>query len=189
MTANYKRDAKTTRPADIYTPQGYDACQTPASALDPLIPYLPVGALIWEPAAGEGVLVARLRLRGWQVIDSDILTGSNFFETEPPMWDYLVTNPPYSIKYHWLRHCYYLKKPFALLMPVEVLGTKTAQSLFNQYGIEVIFPHGRVNFKMPNKGWDSAAQFPTAWFTWGLKIGRSMVFDCERVNGVQRRLI
>jgi hypothetical protein len=182
---NYKRDSKTTRPTDIYTPQGYDGCQTPYDALDPLIPYLPDG-LIWEPAAGEGNIVAKLRLEGFMVVDSDILTGHNFFEFEPQSWDCLVTNPPYSIKYQWLRRCYALRKPFALLLPVEVIGTKTGQMLFEDHGIEIVFPHGRVNFKMPNKGWDSSAQFPTAWFTWGLGIGRELTFNCY---GRQLRLV
>lgn len=174
---NYKRDTKSNRQGDIYTPKGYDACQTPPEALAPLLPFVDPFYTIWEPAAGEGFLAEELKARGYRVIQSDILNDQNFFSYQPNrLWHCLITNPPYSIKYKWLARCYELGKPFALLMPVEMLGAKTAQKLFSLYGIEVIFPDGRVNFKMPNKGWDSSAQFPTCWYTWGLGIGRQLVF-------------
>jgi hypothetical protein len=174
---NYKRDTKSARPADIYTPQGYDACQTPAYAIDPLLPYLVEGWNIWEPAAGEGYLEGALYDSGFSVIPSDILTGQNFFEFEPDSWDCLITNPPFSVKYKWLERCYQLGKPFALLMPVETLGTKSAAVLFEEFGTEIIFVRPRINFKMPNKGWDGGgAQFPVAWYTWKLNIGRAMIF-------------
>lgn len=177
---NYKRDSRHSVASDIYTPQGMDACQTPAYALDPLLPYLSLDWTIWEPAAGEGLLVEALYDSGFyenRVIAGDILTGQNFFDYQPDGWDCLVTNPPYSIQFQWLERCYQLTKPFALLLKVETLGTKTAQELFDQHGVEVIFVSPRINFKMPNKGWDGGgAQFPTAWYTWGLNIGRQITF-------------
>jgi hypothetical protein len=166
---DYKRDERSSIEQDIYTPQGMDACQTPAYAIDPLIPYLYLNGYqtIWEPAAGECMLVDALWDCNFKVVSSDILTGENFFEFEPEHWDCLVTNPPFSIKFPWLERCYQLGKPFALLLPVEVIGTKTAQDLFERNGFEILLLDKRVDFKMPLKGWDAAgAQFATAWFTW-----------------------
>lgn len=179
-----RQKPKTNRAGDEYVPQGYDACQTPPEAIDPLLPYLPREWRIWEPAAGEGLLVDALYDSDFHsVLASDILTGQNFFEYEPDeAWDALVTNPPYSIKYKWLARCYALGKPFALLLPVETLGAKQAQELFREYGLEVVFLDRRVNFKMPYKGWDGGgAQFPVAWFTRGLDIGQQMTF--ARMDG------
>lgn len=175
---DYKRDAKSNRLANEYEPQGYDACQTPAYAIDPLLPYLAREWTVWEPAAGEGLLVDALYDSNMEaVIASDILTGENFFEFDPHGWDCIVTNPPFSLKYRWMERCYQLGKPFALLLPVETLGAKTAHEMFREYGLEVIFMDKRVNFKMPNKGWDGGgAQFPVMWLTWGLNIGSQMTF-------------
>lgn len=165
----------------IYTPQGMDACQTPPYALDPILPYLDQRWTLWEPAAGELYIVNALYDSGFhqdQVIASDIITGQNFFDFIPEQdWDCLVTNPPYGIKYDWLARCYEFDKPFALLLPLETLGAKAAQILFKQYGIEIILMDKRVDFKMPEKGWDSSAQFPVAWFTWGLEIGSQLTFS------------
>lgn len=156
-----------------------DRCQTPDYAVDPLLPFLNPDLTIWEPAAGEGLLVDTLYDGGiGTVVSGDLLDGQNFFDPlcEPEHWDILVTNPPYSTKYGWLARCYALGKPFALLMPIDVFGSTEAQALFHRYGVEVIFMNQRIDFKMPEKGWDSSAQFSTAWFTWGLEIGRQMTF-------------
>ena len=174
---NYKRDNKSNRAGDQYVPQGYDACQTPAYAIDPLLPYLERDWTIWEPAAGEGLLVEALFDSGFDsVAQSDILTGQNFFEHDPSDWDCLVTNPPYSIKYEWLKRCYELGRPFALLVPVETIGAKTAQELMQKYGYEIMLLDQRVDFKMPNAGWDGAgSQFPVLWLCWQL-LPKSVVF-------------
>lgn len=168
---------KLNQSGDIYTPKGYDACQTPDYAIDPLLPFLPQWTY-WECAAGERNIENGLRCRGYKnVIGTDIITGQNLFEFEPDNWDCIITNPPYSVKYKWLARCYELDKPFALLMPVEVLGTESAGALFDKYGIEVVFIRPRVNFKMSNKLYSgSGAQFPVAWFTWGLNIGKQITF-------------
>jgi len=168
---------KTNYAGDLYTPNGYDACQTPAYAVDPLLPYIPERWLIWEPASGEDMMVEAFYDAGRKVVSSDIITGKNFFKWQPKKWNCQITNPPYSIKYDWLERSYALGKPFALLLPVETLGAKTAQLMFDKHGIEIILLDKRVNFKMPNKGWDgSGAQFPVAWFTWKFKLGAQIVF-------------
>lgn len=164
----------------------FDRCQTPFYALDPLIPFLNPSWLIWESARGEGQIVEKLTQEGFKVIGTDLLTGYNFFDYQSGKWgdwslrgawDCQVTNPPYSIKYDWLRWSYQLQKPFALLLPLETLGAAQGQDLFEELGIEIILLSKRVNFRMPDKGYGkSGAQFPTAWFTWGLEIGRQLTF-------------
>ena len=176
---NYKRDAKRIAQQNIYVAQGMDACQTPAYAVTPLLPYLTQFKTIWEPASGEGYLVKALQgcSHRFNVLESDILSGKNFFNYQPETpWDCIITNPPFSVKFKWLERCYTLGKPFALIMPVETLGAKTAHKLFEQHGIQIILLNQRVNFKMPNKGWDSSAQFPTAWFTWRLGLPSQIVY-------------
>lgn len=177
--ANYKADTKKAVDSDEYVPKGMDACQTPAYAIDPILPYLRQFDYLWEPAAGEKYLVEAMydaSFKTEQIIISDILTGDNFFDFEPDRWDCIFTNPPFSIKFKWLNRCYELGKPFALLMPVETLGTQTAQHLFRDYGMELILLDKRIDFKMPVKGWEGSAQFPTAWYTWGLGIGSDITY-------------
>ena len=154
----------------------YDECQTPPYALEPLIPYLNINHLIWESASGKGTLVRKLREYHYTVISTDITRDQDFF-LERHYGATIVTNPPYSIKYDWLEHCYLTGNPFALLMPVEMLGTAKGQDLFKRYGIEMIFMSPRVDFYMPHKGYEGGgAQFPTAWFTWKLNLPAQINF-------------
>jgi hypothetical protein len=133
------------------------------------MPYLARFDTVWESAAGDGDLARGLIKLGCEdVITSDISAGQDFFcETPPPAYDVQVTNPPYSIKYKWLKRSYELNKPFALLLPLETLGARQAQDLFERHGFELMLLSSRVNFKMPTLGYAGhGAQFPVAWFCW-----------------------
>ena len=167
-----------------YNTGTYDECQTPPYALEPLYPYLPFH--IWECAAGEMVLANALVDKGYTVLAADILwRKEDDFFMDRRVDATIVTNPPYSIKYEWLERCYLLGNPFALLMPVEMLGTAKGQRLFDKYGIEMIFMSPRVDFYMPHKGWEGGgAQFPTAWFTWKLELPEQINF--ARLNKPKR---
>lgn len=182
---------KTNRAGITSKVSGYDVCQTPPHALEPLIPLLQGFSLIWESAAGpEGLLVKTLRSNGLDVAATDLSYSPafNFFSYQPLYWDVQVTNPPWSIKYQWIKRSFELGKPFALLVPYETTAAAVFQKLAKKYHnkpypIEPLAPERRINFKMPDKGWGKlewdakkgkevmrgdSAQMPTIWLTWGL---------------------
>lgn len=156
---------KSNRKGNVNVPQGMDCCQTPAYAIGPLMPYLKaLGGTIWEPAAGKGNLVAIMRQSGLKVVASDLQTGQNFFTYRPdePIAG-ICTNIPFSIKLEWFTRCYELGIPFANLTPVDTIGMKV-QRLMERWGFEMMLLDHRVNFEMPNLGYDgSGAQFPVMW--------------------------
>src|SRR6185503_18805916 len=98
---------------------GYDVCQTPPHAVEPIIEILkyfvhstPGDVIIWESACGpEQLLLHALVNNDFRVWGSDLLirpfnTSHNFFEYDPRQEDMYdgeqivqVTNPPWSIKY------------------------------------------------------------------------------------------
>lgn len=160
---------KTNRATDPAESQPFDRCNTPAYALDPLLPYLRRDWHVWECAAGTRNISRAIAPHVASVYSSDLIDmpSTNFFTWQPPIWDAIVTNPPYSIKFDWLERCYHLGKPFALLVPVETIGAQKAQRLMERHGCELLLLNRRVNFEMPNKGWEgSAAQFPVLWLCW-----------------------
>lgn len=168
-----------------------DHCQTPDYGFEPLIPYLQTFSrrlgrdpMVWEPAAGEGLLVGHIERAGFCVKSGDLLTGQDYFRDSsvPEAYDIQITNVPFSKKYDWIKRAYQQGKPFALLMPADTLfaGDK-AVPLFEKYGIEILLPRQRIDYKMPNIGWGvdgkkSQAQFHSAWFTWGLDIGQMLTY-------------
>jgi len=158
--------------------------QTPKEALTPLLPYLKNDWVIWECASGKENLVKALRELDYEVISTDILTGNDFLFYKPEYFDCIITNPPYSIKEDFLKRCYELGKPFALLLPLTTFETKTRQTLFKKYGVQVIFFDKRINFETPS-GTGGGAWFSVAWFTWGL--GLKDVLNYERLKPLSQK--
>ena len=176
------------KPKRNYKPGKLDECQTPGYALEPIYSLIGRNMVVCDPCSGEGILVNQFTKSGYHTMCGDIQDGQDFLVSTKENWyigkDYppvFVTNPPFSLKYKFLSKCYELEFPFALLMPVETIGTKTAQEMFKQHGIGIIWLSKRVNFKMPYKKWEnSAAQFPAAWFTHNLGIdGKNVFYDCS----------
>lgn len=150
-----------------------DDFQTPPIALMPLLPYLKKDWYIWECAVGRGNLSLALMNKGYDVVSSD--KEKSFLEWQPPRFDCIITNPPYSLKEKFLEQCYQLGKPFALLMPLTALEGKKRQTLYKKYGIEIILFNKRINFETPS-GKGTGSWFATAWFTNGLNIGQQLTF-------------
>ncbi len=170
------------KPKKNYVPGPLDKCQTPPYGIVPLLPYLNPNWIVWEPASGEGHLVRALSPYVRKIITSDLGTGQDFFKWLPEQFDVIITNEPFSLKYAWLKRCYELEKPFAVLLPVESIGAKQGQHLIKTYGAELMLLDQRIDFKMPEKGWNSHAQFPTMW--WGSEFfGRTIT--CGNFKGTK----
>jgi hypothetical protein len=163
-----------------------DNFQTPASALDCLVPHINMTHLwrVWEPACGKGNLVKGLEAKGFVVYGSDILTGHDFLTTERHgTYDIIISNPPFSIKEKFLARCYELGKPFALLMPITTFDSHERRKLFHRHGIQLILPDGRINFETPNRK-GSSAWFYCNWWCWGLNLPYQLNFA-----GMQAELV
>lgn len=147
--------------------------QTPPEALMPLLPYLKKKWRIWECAEGKGNLTKELTKRGFDVFGSD--KEKDFLKWKPEKFDCIITNPPYSLKNEFVKRCYELRKPFALLLSLTALEGKKRQSLYKKYGIKLILFDKRINFETPS-GKGSGSWFSTAWFTWGLDLPKELNF-------------
>lgn len=152
-----------------------DIFQTPREAFVYLQPYIDKTFVIWESAAGRGLLAKSMMDFGYDVLMSDIITGQNYFTYEPECYDIQITNPPYSIKDKWLERCYDLGKPFALLLPISALHSRFRCNLYRKYGVQLIIPPKRINFVTPS-GRGSGAWFAVAWFCWRLALENNIVF-------------
>ena len=158
--------------------------QTPEHAVDILLKYvyIPPYYTIWEPAMGKGNIVNALRKKGYNVIGTDIIYGQDFLTYEPEKYDAIITNPPYSLREEFIKRCYDLIRPWALLMPLTTLEGLERQNLFNEYGITIIIPKRRINFETPT-GSGSGSWFMTAWFVYGFFVKKppkgTIVFEGE----------
>ena len=98
---------------------------TPAFAVDPIIKYLPKDKIMWLPFDDEwSMFYQRLTEEGFKVIRSSLSEGKDFFEYEPDTWDFIVSNPPFSVKDKVLERLYSFNKPFAVLLPLNSFKVK-----------------------------------------------------------------
>jgi len=145
----------------------YDDYETPLSVWKMLQPYLPADKVLWEPFYCTGASGAHLRSLGFDVIHED----EDFFTTN--RGDIVVSNPPFSKKKQILQRLRELDKPFVLILPASVLGTKMISSLFPD--IQVIVPKGRISFVKDGEQ-TSSAWFASFLYCWKMNLPRDIVF-------------
>ena len=105
-----------------------DEYYTPREAVIPLLEYLDAyynkpNYTIWCPFdKEESEYVKIFKEEGYNVIYSHIDDGQNFFFYEPKEhYDFIISNPPFSLKDQILKRLYELNKPYAMLLPLPTL--------------------------------------------------------------------
>lgn len=127
-----------------------DEFYTPYYAVKPILKYLKKGATIWCPFdTQDSQFVKSLQMGGYDVIATHIEDGYDFFEYEPnrDSYDYIVSNPPYSLKTEVLERLFELGKPFAML--IGVVGLFESQRRFEMFrdnDWEIMYLNRRVSF-------------------------------------------
>lgn len=160
---------------------GNDEFYTPAYAIAPLLKYVPEGAVVWCPFdTSESLFVKAFEARGNKVIASHLDSGQDFFTYEPDEhYDYIISNPPYSLKNEVFERLFALKAKFAML--VGVVGLFESQrrfELFRDNAFEVMYFNRRVAFFKSFEEQKPSVNppFSSAYITSGMLPDR-MVFE------------
>ena len=131
---------------------------------------LPNDALIWEPACGEGHMVDAICNRGYQVIGTDIRTGTDFLTADMPEGvSWIITNPPFSKAEQFVRRSLLHGVPFALLLKSQYWHAKKRLDLFRGDPPAYILPlTWRPDFLMGKRGGGSPLM-DVMWCVWSPK--------------------
>lgn len=125
-----------------------DEFYTPNYAIRPILEYLKPNSTIWCPFdTKESNYVKIFKNEGHKVINSHIINGEDFFEFSIPDCDYIISNPPYSLKTEIIEELFKIKKPFAML--IGILGMFESQKRFELYKnnkFEIMYFNRRVSF-------------------------------------------
>lgn len=112
--------------------------------------YHPPPLSIWCPFdTDDSLYVKHLLSLGYTVKATHISNGQNFFDfpIENVDCDYIISNPPYSIKTDVLERLFEIGKPFAML--VGVVGLFESQrrfDLFKNNKFEIMYFNRRIAF-------------------------------------------
>lgn len=132
---------------DKVASSGNDEFYTPVYAIEPLIKYLKPGSTIWCPFDTEESNFVKILGGENRVIHSHISEGKDFFKESVPNCDYIISNPPYSLKGEVLQRLFEIGKPFAML--VGVVGLFESQKRFNMFRdneFEIMYLNKRVAY-------------------------------------------
>lgn len=138
---NNKQSDGFTNPNDEY--------YTPEYAIAPLLKYLKPNSNIWCPFDTErSNYVKFLNAQSFTARHSHLHEGHDFFKsTPPPLTDYIISNPPYSMKYEVFKRLFELEKPFAML--VGIVGLFESQKRFNMFkdnDFEIMYFDKRISY-------------------------------------------
>ena len=135
---------------DIVAGSGNDEFFTPPYAVDPIIKYISTDSKVWCPFdTEESWFVKKLREHGCKVAATHINNGQDFFQMTKltKYCDYIISNPPYSIKTEVISKLFELDKPFAML--VGVVGLFESQKRFNMFKdnkFEIMYFNKRISY-------------------------------------------
>ena len=118
-----------------YAQSGGDEQYTPARTVEILLPHIQHlrGKTIWCPFDREDSQFVRvLRANGFNTLYSHKDYGQDFFSYEPEHFDVIISNPPYSNKKAFWERCIELRKPFALLLPANILSDRVINTTMRE---------------------------------------------------------
>ena len=125
-----------------------DEYYTPNYAIEPLLNYLKPNSIIWCPFDTiESNFVKIFIDQGHKVINTHIENGFDFFNVTIPECDYIISNPPYSLKYEVFNKLFEIGKPFAMLVGiVGLFESKKRFNMFKENNFEIMYFDKRISY-------------------------------------------
>lgn len=126
-----------------------DEFYTPLYAIKPICEYIPANSHIWCPFdTKQSLFVKEFTKLGHLVTFGHISTGQDFFKMEtPPKINYIISNPPYSLKTEVLLKLFALNKPFAMLLGiVGLFESQKRFQIFKNNEFEIMYMNKRISY-------------------------------------------
>lgn len=139
-----------------------DERYTPPMLVEPILKYIKPESTIWCPFDTINSEFVRILIdNGHHVVYTHIDNGQDFFEIEPPEHcDYIISNPPFSLKKQVMERLYELDIPFAMLMNIECLNYQVIGNFFYEKNsdIQLLIVDKKVSFD------GNTSSFNTSYF-------------------------
>ena len=161
----------------LYSKGSNDECYTPRYVVKELLPYLPKDKVIWCPFdTEESEFVKVLSEEGFEVVNSHLSYGQDYYTYEPNYWDIMVSNPPFTSKRKIFERALSFNKPFALLMSNTWLNDSAPKVLFREKDLQLLMFRNRIKF-LNNGIVNNKITFSSSFYCWNLLPKQIIISD------------
>lgn len=161
----------------LYSKGGNDECYTPKYVVDEIIKYLPKDKVYWLPFdRDDSEFVNVLRDNGYTYINSHIDYGQDYYNFEPPRWDIMLSNPPFTNKRKIFERALSFNKPFALIMSNTWLNDSAPKVLFKDKDLQLLMFRNRIKF-LNNGVINNKITFSSSFFCYNLLPKQILISD------------
>lgn len=139
--------------------------------------------VIWEPACGTGEMVEAMQGMGYRTVYSDLYPTGWRGEHEPfdfltddmnpNLYDWIITNPPFTQAEKFIRRALELGKPCAFLLKSQFWHAQRRLSLFREYPPAYVLP---LTWR-PDFLWGVKGSSPTMECLWTVWLGNDCVTE------------
>lgn len=130
----------------LYSKGKNDECYTPAYGVEPILKYIPKGAIVWCPFDKSDSEFVKQISKTNKVVYSHIDNGQDFFSYEPENWDIIISNSPFTNKRKYFERALSFNKPFALIMSNTWLNDTAPKQLFKYKELQLLLFDKRMKF-------------------------------------------
>jgi len=168
-----------------------DEYYTPIILVEPILKYIPPQSTIWCPFDTEdSEFVILLKQDGHKVIYSHLWMGEeyDFFDYEPEEdYDYIISNPPFTVKLKVFERLYALGKPFAMVMGLPIINYQEVGLFFynkqeSGKNLQLLIVDKKVSFD------GNTASFNNSYFCWGM-LPKDIIFEHLEHNNSRKHFI
>ena len=106
--------------------------------------------------------------------------NKDFFKYKPKNFDLIIDNPPFSCKKEILERCIELKKPFALLLPIDTLERHYISDYFKDSSkLKILIPKKRYQYNNEYIEKKKRVPFKSIWITYDFPISNksNIIFE------------
>ena len=160
-----------------------DFYETPYSITRQFLERENVAGTVLEPSCGDGAIVQVLQEKNLNVTGKDLSLGQDFLE-ETERYDAIITNPPFSLAYEFIKKAKTLTDYFAFLLPLSCLHGKKrfddiySDGSFSLSRVYVFTRYPMLGEKLRKDGKYNTGMMVYAWFVWDKKTaGQKAVIE------------